>query len=261
MKNWALTVVVIILGLSIISLGFLYTRLNNEVNDAQSQITGLKSGTTSVQGLLSESTPAVQPAATAMSMIVLLPLVQPVIVRVDVTGPGFKASGSGIIIRNDGYVITNEHVIDNSTTITVTVHDGLQYPATIKASDTTVDLALLKLTNSPANLQVALMGSTSDVIIGSNVVAAGYPLGPDLPGPASFTRGIISAVRTLDGRKYIQTDVAINPGNSGGALVTNSGKVIGITTAVVIPRGELVVGIGLAIPIDVIQTYIQNNLK
>jgi|WetSurMetagenome_2_1015567.scaffolds.fasta_scaffold101185_3 hypothetical protein len=67
--------------------------------------------------------------------------------------------------------------------------------------------------------------------------------------------------RTLDGRKYIQTDVAINPGNSGGALVTNNGKVIGIVTASVLPRGENVVGIGLAIPIDVILNYIQNNLK
>ena len=94
------------------------------------------------------------------------------------------------------------------------------------------------------------------------MIAAGFPLGSDLPGPASFTQGIISAMRTLDGQRYIQSDVQINPGNSGGALVTrNSGKVIGVTSAGILPAGEDIEGIGLAIPIDVIQTYIQNNLK
>jgi serine protease Do len=118
------------------------------------------------------------------------------------------------------------------------------------------------MTNSPSNLSTTALGSTSDIIIGGIAVAVGFPLGPDLPGPASFSQGIVSAIRTLDGQNYVQTDVAINPGNSGGALVNRSnGKVIGITTARVLPQGQNVVGIGLAIPIDVIQTYIQNNLK
>jgi S1-C subfamily serine protease len=93
-------------------------------------------------------------------------------------------------------------------------------------------------------------------------MAAGFPLGPNLPGPPSYTQGVVSAVRTLNGQKYIQSDVQINPGNSGGAMVARTtGKVIGITADGVLPPGQDVEGIGLAIPIDVIQAYIQNNLK
>ena len=209
------------------------------------------------------SIPAPQAAGVpALSMGDLFTLIQPDIVRIDVTGSGFTASGSGIIIRANGVVVTNEHVTDKATTINVTLSTNQQYPATVTASDSTLDLALLKLTGSPANLPVATLGTTGDIIIGGLVVAAGFPLGHELPGPASFTQGIVSAMRTLGGQKYIQTDVAINPGNSGGALVNrNNGRVIGITTASVLPQGELVIGIGLAIPIDIIQNYIQNNLK
>jgi serine protease Do len=257
MKSWVFTLAVIAIVASIVSLSFLYARLSNEVNDNSTQIASLKSIDVAAQAVASSPSPT----STSMSMTVLLPVVQPVIVRVDVNGPGFQASGSGIIIRSSGVIITNEHVIDKADTVTVTVNDGQQYSAAITASDSTVDLALLKLTDNPSNLKVALMGSIEDIGIGINVVAAGYPLGPELPGPASFTRGIVSAIRTLAGQKYVQTDVAINPGNSGGALVINSGKVIRITTAAIMPDGEQIVGIGLAIPIDVIQTYIQNNLK
>jgi serine protease Do len=258
MKYSVLTIAVIILALGMVSMGFIFSY---QINNTQSQIAALKSGGTAPIGETSQNNPTTQSVATTMSMVNLLPLVQPVIVRIDVTGSGFQASGSGIIIRKDGYIITNEHVIDGATSISATVNDGQQYPATVTASDVTLDLALIKLKSSPADLQVAILGSMSDVIIGSSVVAAGYPLGPELPGPASFTRGIISAVRSLGGQKYVQTDVAINPGNSGGALLTLQGKVIGITTASVIPPGETVIGIGLAIPIDVIQNYIQSNLK
>ncbi len=210
----------------------------------------------------SQTLPATQPNVTTMTMGNLFSLIQPVIVRIDDTGPGFQASGSGIIIRSDGYVITNEHVIDNANSVTVTLSDNRQYPGTVTSSDKNLDLAILKMNGSPSNLQAAVLGSTSDIIIGGIVVAAGFPLGQDLPGPASFTQGIISAIRTLDNQRYIQTDVEINPGNSGGALVNRTnGKVIGIVTASVIPRGVDARGIGLAIPIDVIQTYINNNLK
>jgi S1-C subfamily serine protease len=248
MKNQTLIIITVVLALSIGFTGFTYARLSN-------QITSLKSAGISAPSNVATPTP------TSLSMVNLIPLVQPTIVRIDVTGSGFQASGSGIIIRQDGYVITNQHVIDKENAINVIVKDGQQYSATVTASDSTLDLAILHLTGSPANLSTATIGSTSDIIIGSNVTAAGYPLGLDLPGPASFTRGIISAIRTLDTQKYIQTDVAINPGSSGGALVINNGKLIGITTAAVVPQGLNAVGIGLAIPIDVIQTYIQNNLK
>jgi serine protease Do len=257
MKNWILSVAVVVLALGMISMGFIFT---NQINNTQAQVAALKSGG-ALPSNVAQSAPTPPVSNTPMSMTNLLPLVQPTIVRVDVTGPGFRASGSGIVIRKDGYVITNEHVIDSATTIVVTINDGKQYPASVSSSDTNIDLALLKITNSPTGLAVAQLGSLSDVVVGASVLAAGYPLGPTLPGPASFTRGIISAERTLDGQRYIQSDVAINPGNSGGALVTTTGKVIGITSASVLPKGEVVIGIGLAIPIDVVQAYINNNLK
>jgi serine protease Do len=191
----------------------------------------------------------------------LFALLRPVIVRVNVTGSGFIASGSGVIIRDNGYVVTNQHVIDSARTIAVTLSNDRQYPATVTASDANLDLAILQFTGIPADWPAAALGSSSDVIVGGIVIAAGFPLGINLPGPASFTQGIVSAIRNLDGQNYVQTDVAINPGSSGGALVNRTnGKIIGITSAAILPPGEPVSGIGLAIPIDVVQTYIQNNL-
>jgi serine protease Do len=238
---------------SINNTGHLVITLSNGQSIDAGNVVGTQPATTSPSG------------STAISMADLFSLIQPVIVRIDVTGQGFQGSGSGIIIRNDGYIITNEHVIDAAESIMITLSNDQQHAARVTASDTNIDLAILKLANSPSNLAAATLGSVSDINVGGIVVAAGYPLGSELPGPASFSQGIVSAVRTLDGQKYIQTDVAINPGNSGGALVNRSNaKVIGITNASILnvfnPR-DTVVGIGLAIPIDVIQTYIQNNLK
>ncbi len=191
-------------------------------------------------------------------MVDLITAIQPVVSRVDVVGSGFAASGTGVIIRGDGYLVTNQHVIDSATSITVTLNSNQQYGATVVSSDSTLDLAVVKLTNSASNLPTAVLGSLSDIVIGGVAVAAGFPLGADLPGPASFTQGIVSAIRTLNGQRFVQTDTQINPGNSGGALVNRtSGKVIGITTAGIVPRGQDIEGIGLAIPIDVVLTYLQ----
>jgi S1-C subfamily serine protease len=234
------------------------------INGSGHLLITLSSGQTIDAGsaAIPQTTTSPQPNAPSLTMGDLFSLITPVIVRVDVTGPGFQASGSGIIIRNDGYVLTNEHVIDGATTIMVTLSNNQQYAATVSSGDVNIDLAILKMTGSPSNLPVATLGSSSDVVIGGVVIAAGFPLGSDLPGPASFTQGIVSAIRNFQGQNYIQTDVAINPGNSGGALVNRTNaRVIGVTTSRLLPRGQSVVGIGLAIPIDVMQTYIKNNLK
>jgi serine protease Do len=256
MKNGAIGTLTFVLLLSIAIVAVFFVKQEGEINDLKTQTNSLKN-VVNPQG-----SPA--PSATgsgAMTMVDLIHAIQPVIVRVDVSGQGFQASGSGIIIRNDGYVITNAHVIEGETSITITLNNTRQYPASVKSNDSNLDLAILKITGAPSDLPVAVLGTSSDVIVGGTVTAAGFPLGSLLPGPASFTRGIVSAVRNVGGSDYIQSDVAINPGSSGGALVTNSGKVIGITTSEVVPRGSQVVGIGLAIPIDVIQSYIDNNLK
>jgi S1-C subfamily serine protease len=207
-------------------------------------------------------TTTVLPTTNALTMGDLFTLTRPVIVRVGVTGQGFNASGSGIIFRNDGYLVTNQHVIDGAESITITLSNDQKIPATISSSDANLDLAILKLTSPPSDLTAANLGSASDIAIGGVVIAAGFPLGSTLPGPASFTQGIVSAIRNLDGQNYVQTDVAISPGSSGGALLNRSnGRVIGITSAAILPPRVPVEGIGLAIPIDVVQKYIQDNLK
>jgi S1-C subfamily serine protease len=234
------------------------------INTAGHLVLTLSNGQTVDAGIVNapQATPAALPTGTTLTMGDLFSLLQPVIVRVDVKGTGFVGAGSGIIIRSDGYIITNQHVIDGATSITIILSNDQQYAATVTSSDANLDLAILKLTGGPSNLPVATLGSSSDVAVGTVVIAGGFPLGSDLPGPASFTQGVISAIRTLDGQKYIQSDVQINPGNSGGALVArSSGKLIGITSAGILPQNQDIEGIGLAIPIDVIQAYLKNNLK
>ena len=248
------TVAVVALALVAAAVGVSYAMLNSEILAARSQIAALRSDVSKLQ-------PAASVGGTSVTMVDLITAIQPVVVRVDVVGSGFQASGSGIVIRNDGYLVTNQHVIDSATSITVTLSTDRQFAATVTSSDSNLDLAILKISASPGDLHPAVLGSADDIVVGGVAVAAGFPLGGDLPGPASFTQGIISAVRTFAGQRYVQTDVQINPGNSGGALIARStGKVIGITNAGILPRGQDIEGIGLAIPVDVVQAYIQANL-
>ncbi len=241
----------IIAVLAVVASGATYAMLSSQLTAAEQDVASLRSEVSRLQ-------PASPQGTTSLTMVDLITAIQPVVSRVDVVGPGFTASGTGVIIRGDGYLVTNQHVIDSATSITVTLNSNQQYGATVVSSDSTLDLAVVKLTNSPSNLPTAVLGSLSDIVIGGAAVAAGFPLGADLPGPASFTQGIVSAIRTLNGQRFVQTDTQINPGNSGGALVNRtSGKVIGITTAGIVPRGQDIEGIGLAIPIDVVQTYLQ----
>ncbi len=262
MRSFLIVVLILVLIISIVSNAILYSRLSSEISQAQSQITTLQSDMLSLQSRSNQNVPAAQAAGAPVTMVDLIAQIQPIIVRVDVKGPGFTGSGSGIIIRNNGYIITNQHVIDQANSISVLLSTNQQLSATVTSSDSNIDLAILKLSGGPSNLPVATLGTVSDIVIGGIAVAAGFPLGSDLPGPASFTQGIVSAIRTIDGQRYVQSDVQINPGNSGGALINrNNGRVIGITAADILPQNQDIEGIGLAIPIDVFQTYIQNNLK
>jgi serine protease Do len=273
MKNVVIIVLIVILAAASGTSGYLYARESQSLNNAQAQISRLKTDITTLQGdvkvlqssVMQTSPPSGQAAQTAPpavnSVVSLISVITPVVVRIDVTGRGFKAAGSGFIVDSRGYVITNQHVIDQATSITIGLNNGKQYTATVTSADSKLDLAILKPETSDTNFPVVSLGSTSDIILGEDVVAAGFPLGTDLPGPATFTRGIVSAIRTLSGDRYVQTDVTINPGNSGGCLVTLNGKVIGVTVASIIPQDVDAENIGLAIPVDVVKTYIQNNLK
>ena len=159
-----------------------------------------------------------------------------------------SGAGSGVIVTEDGYIITNHHVIENATSITVTLHNGESYPATLVGLDNQLDVALLKIEAS--GLTPASIGTSSDLLVGQTVVAIGNPLG-QLGG--TVTQGILSAKDrniTLDGETMtlLQTDAAVNPGNSGGGLFDAQGNLIGLVVAK--SSGDDVEGLGFAIPID-----------
>lgn len=160
-----------------------------------------------------------------------------------------QGSGSGIIISEDGYIVTNQHVIADASEITIILNTGDEYTATLVGADSKSDLAVLKI--NAAGLTAAVLGDSSQVEVGDLAVAIGNPLGQELAG--TVTSGVISAVNrrmTVENRSYnlLQTDAAINPGNSGGALVNKYGEVIGINSIKMSETG--VEGIGFAIAIS-----------
>ncbi len=166
--------------------------------------------------------------------------------------------GTGIIVTQDGYIATNNHVVQGADSVKIKLFDGTEYQATVVGTDKTTDLAVIKI--DATGLIPAALGDSDALEVGENVVAIGNPLGEELAG--SVTSGIVSALKRVIPTKgfsqeYIQTDAAINPGNSGGALVNMKGQVIGINTLKTymagydeygVPIGTE--GIGFAIPIN-----------
>ncbi len=180
--------------------------------------------------------------------------------------PRVEGQGSGVIIRSDGYIITNDHVVDGATEVEVTFHDGSKAKGTVLRAPS-ADIALVKVNRT--GLPTAVLGDSSKVKPGQIAFAIGSPFGLE----NTFTMGIISAVgrreaiggmtgRTRFYPDLIQTDAAINSGNSGGPLVNSQGEVIGINTAIVAGRftgGN--VGIGFAIPINRVKTVVNQLLE
>ncbi|HDN85752.1 MAG TPA: trypsin-like serine protease, partial [Candidatus Omnitrophica bacterium] len=165
--------------------------------------------------------------------------------------------GSGVIIDKDGYILTNEHVIQGAEEIKVRLPDGREFKAEVKGVDKRSDLAVIKI--NAHNLPVAELGDSDNLKIGQWVVAIGNPFGFAIESPQpTVTVGVISALHRYLPRigkrerfydDLIQTDAAINPGNSGGPLVDLNGKVIGINVAIITTSGGYE-GIGFAIPIN-----------
>lgn len=173
-----------------------------------------------------------------------------------------NGTGSGIIYRKDGYIITNQHVIDGASEIIVILHDGTEYQGRVLGQDSKTDLAVVKI--EADNLPAAKFGDSDKLKVGELAVAIGNPAGEEFSG--TVTAGIISALnRTLTigekKMKLIQTDAAINPGNSGGALVNQNSEVIGINSVKLASSG--IEGMGFAIPINdalpIINELIQNG--
>jgi serine protease Do len=174
--------------------------------------------------------------------------------------PGQRRSagiGSGFIVREDGVVVTNDHVVHGATSVSIALRDGTTYKARVVGADETNDLAVLKV--DAKGLPVAPLGTSDDLLIGEWAIAIGNPFGFVLGNAEpTVTAGVVSAVgRNLAGSTegngvyvdMIQTDAAINPGNSGGPLVNAQGQVIGVNTSIFTPSGGSV-GLGFAIPIN-----------
>ncbi len=159
-----------------------------------------------------------------------------------------KGAGSGVIIGADGYIMTNNHVINNANKITVTLKNGTSYDAELVGTDTLTDVAVVKIKAS--GLTTAEIGNSDDLVVGDLAVAIGNPLG-ELGGTA--TAGIISALDrelSIEGKtmSLLQTDASINPGNSGGGLFNQYGQLVGLVVAK--SSGSGVEGLGFAIPIN-----------
>ncbi len=173
------------------------------------------------------------------------------------------SSGSGFILSEDGYIVTNYHVVEDATTLTVITSDGAEYAAELVGYESANDIAVIKIDAS--GLKAAVIGSSDALIVGDQVVAIGNPLG-ELTN--TLTVGYISATDrdiTIDGTTIhmLQTDAAINPGNSGGPLFNMKGEVIGITSAKysgTTDSGASIEGIGFAIPMDDVIDMIQEIL-
>ena len=181
--------------------------------------------------------------------------------------PEQRASGSGVIISDDGYIVTNNHVVDNADEITVTLSNKKNYKAKVIGTDPSYDLAVIKV--EAAGLPFLLYGNSDDVKVGQWVLAIGYPLNLE----TTVTAGIISAkARSLGLNKdkngdpasgvesFIQTDAAVNMGNSGGALINTDGKLVGVNSAIASPTGYYS-GYSYAIPVNIVKKVVDDLIK
>ena len=173
-----------------------------------------------------------------------------------------QGSGSGVIIRPDGYIVTNNHVVANATKIQVTLNNNKTYDATVIGTDPATDIALIKI--DADGLATLPFGDSDKLRLGEWVLAVGSPMGYQLRG--TITAGIVSAKgrqmahdprekSTLQIESFIQTDAAVNPGNSGGALVNKTGELVGINTAIVSQTGSYS-GYSFAVPVNIVKKIV-----
>lgn len=213
-----------------------------------------QSGSAVVERRLAEGIPSTRQGAT--SVVAIAERARPWVVNVNVTGQQFGAQfqslGSGVILRSDGHIITNAHVVQGAQAVDVVLPSGERLDAEVVGADTDTDIAVIKVDRD--GLPAAVIGSAEDLKVGEVAVAIGSPLGLE----QSVTSGIISALgRDVDRTgqpplvEMIQTDAAVTEGNSGGALVNGEGAVIGINTLIAASPQVGAEGIAFAIPIDI----------
>jgi serine protease Do len=232
----------------------------------------------SLEGMRGQnSTPATQGKTVVLDVPSIAERVNEVVVNVRSTSENGENLGSGFIIDQRGYIATNFHLISNAeprrgsgqrgpeqqsapklvTNVTVTLHDGRQFPASIKGYDEATDIALLEIVPANAQLPIGDLGDSDALRVGEWVIAIGNPLGLD----HTVTLGILSAKgRTGFGGQFddfLQTDAAINPGNSGGPLLNAQGKIVGINTLVL----ERTQGLSFSIPINTLKSILPQLIE
>lgn len=182
-------------------------------------------------------------------------------------GPDRNSSGSGVLLSSDGYIVTNNHVIDKANSIEVVLNDNRTYKAKLVGTDKSTDIALLKI--EERDLPFIQVGNSDDVKLGEWVLAVGNPLNLN----STVTAGIVSAkgrnINILPNsnelgqapiESFIQTDAAVNPGNSGGALVNTRGELVGINTAIKSPTGSFA-GYSFAVPINIVKKVVDDLMQ
>jgi len=210
-------------------------------------------------GLISSGAIAIPPAlAAGVDIPGVAAAVMPSVVSLTTSSRGYYGQqvggGSGVILRRDGVVVTNNHVIEGATEAVAQLSDGREFPCRLIGRDPATDIAVLQMVGSPEEEFIPVkFGDSEGVRLGESVLAVGNPFG--LSG--TVTMGIVSAlgrgdVGIVDYEEFIQTDAAINPGNSGGALVNMRGELIGINTAILSRSGGSQ-GIGFAIPVHLVR--------
>lgn len=250
--------------------------LDARLNDKDQQIEKLENRLNIIQnssrpqlGIATGDTPTRVPG-DAMTPAEVYAQCVPSVVAINCTGTGYNtfgqavqtaSSGSGFILSADGYIVTNYHVVESSTTIEISMYDGTTYKAEYIGGNESNDIALIKV--EAQNLPPVTIGSSSDLIVGDQVAAIGNPLG-ELA--STLTVGYVSAkdrIVTSEGTQInmLQTDAAINPGNSGGPLFNMYGEVVGITSAKysgTTDSGATIEGIGFAIPTDDVMMLLED---
>jgi S1-C subfamily serine protease len=173
-----------------------------------------------------------------------------------------KGNGSGSVIDTEGHILTNNHVVEGATKLTVNLGGDKVYPATIVGRDPDTDLAVIKI-NPPAGLPIVPLGDSDKLAVGQKVLAIGNPFGLDRTLTTGVISGLQRPIRGTNGRPIdaaIQTDASINPGNSGGPLLDKYGRMIGINSQILSRSGGSV-GVGFAIPVNIAKRVIPQLLQ
>ena len=242
-----------------------------QIEQLENRLAGVQNSSGALHGTATGDTPVRVPnTGNAMTPAQVYAQCVPSVVAINCTGTGYSAfgqvtqtasSGSGFVLSEDGYIVTNYHVVEDSKTIEISMYDGTTYEAEYIGGNEANDIALIKV--DAKNLPPVTIGSSSDLIVGDQVAAIGNPLG-ELA--STLTVGYVSAkdrIVTSEGTQInmLQTDAAINPGNSGGPLFNMYGEVVGITSAKysgTTDSGATIEGIGFAIPTDDVMMMLED---